>query len=318
MIRTLPITLMLVLMVSFAAQGQSAYPTKPIEIVNSFSPGGSNDLNVRALESVAQRMVGQPFVQTFKRGGGGIVGTTDVAHSKPDGYKLLVVTSGELIAGPTLANVTYSLDSFAFIARVSDSPFVLGVSTKSPWKTYADFSRDAKGNPGKFTIGTSRTGGTFLNVQYFLKQSGISLRSVPYGGSGPRLVALLGGHVDTSWLGLAAAESHVEAGNLRLLGLTGTSRVKDHPEVPTFAEVGVDVPFTQWVGIVAPKGIAPEQLAFLRDAFKRITMDKQYNETAKKMGIDVAYLPGEEFEKLVRHEFEVVEGLVKELGLGKK
>lgn len=301
-----------------AVHGQGAYPTKAIEIVNSFSPGGANDLNVRALEAAAQRIVGQPFVQTFKPGGGGITGTTDVAHSTPDGYKLLVVTSGELTAGPNLTKVTYSLDSFAFIARVSVKPYALAISAKSPWKTYAEFSREAKQMPGKLTIGTTPTGGIFLNAQYFLKQSGISLRPVPYGGSGPYLVALLGGHVDTAWAPLAAAESHVAAGSMRLLGLSGPSRVPGHPDVPTLTELGVEMPFVQWVGIVAPRGVPAQRLAFLRGAFERITKDAAFNETAKKLGIDVAYLPGEAFEKLVRQEFETFKALVSDLGLDKK
>lgn len=280
-----------------AVLGQD-YPTKAIEIVNSFSPGGANDLNVRALETVAQRIVGQPFVQTFKPGGGGITGTTDVAHSTPDGYKLLVVTSGELTAGPNLTKVTYSLDSFAFIARVSVKSYALAVSAKSPWKTYTEFSREAKQMPGKLTIGTTATGGNFLTAQYFLKQSGISLRPVPYGGSGPYLVALLGGHVETAWAPLAAAESHVAAGNMRLLGLSGPSRVPGHPDVPTLTEMGVEMPFVQWVGIVAPRSVPAQRLALLRGAFERITKDAAFNETAKKLGIDVAYLPGDAFENL--------------------
>ena len=300
------------------AHAQAAYPAKPIEIVNSFSPGGANDLNVRALETVSQRIVGQPFVQTFKPGGGGITGTTEVAHATPDGYKLLVVTSGELTAGPNLTKVSYSLDSFAFIARVSVKPYALVVNAKSPWKAYADFSKRAKEVPGKLTIGTTPTGGIFLNAQYFLKQSGISLTAVPYGGSGPYLVALLGGHVDTAWAPLAAAESHLAAGTMRMLGVSGPDRVKGHPNVPTLTELGVDVPFVQWVGIVAPRGVAPERLSFLRGAFQRISRDPAYNETAKKLGIDVAHLPGEAFEKLVREEFATFKTLVADLGLGKK
>ena len=98
------------------------YPSRPIEIVNSFAPGGTADLNVRALQASAEKVLGQPLVQTFRQGGGGIVGTTEVATSAPDGYKLLVVSSGELTAGPNLAKTTYTLDSFDFIGRVSSRP----------------------------------------------------------------------------------------------------------------------------------------------------------------------------------------------------
>src|SRR5688572_33281824 len=89
------------------------YPSRPIEVVNAFSQGGANDLNVRALQAGAEKILGQPLVQIFKQGGGGIIGTTEVANAAPDGYKLLVVSSGELTAGPNLTKTTYSLDSFA-------------------------------------------------------------------------------------------------------------------------------------------------------------------------------------------------------------
>src|SRR5687768_5680125 len=88
-----------------------AFPTKPIELVNGFAPGGANDLNARALQVAAERIFRQPLVQTFRQGGGGVVGVTEVANSQPDGYKLLLVSSGELTAAPNLNKTAYSLDS---------------------------------------------------------------------------------------------------------------------------------------------------------------------------------------------------------------
>lgn len=312
---------LLLLIIAFPNQwafAQAKYPSKAIEIVNSFSPGGVNDLNIRALETVAEKHLGVPIVQVFKPGGGGIAGTTEVAHSTPDGYKLLAVSSGELTAGPNLTKTTYTLDSFAFIARVSLNPYALVVRSASPWKSFNDFRREAAKQPGKLTIGTTPTGGVFLTAQYFLKRGGISLNSVPYPGAGPFIAALLGGHLDSAWTGLAAAEAHLNAGTLRLLAVTGADRTKDHPNAPTFNELGVDSPFVQWIGVVAPRKIAKERLGFLRSTFERITKDPAYIKAAKNLGIDVAYLPGEEFEKLVRDEDVKFKALVKDLGLEPK
>src|SRR5437867_5608217 len=124
------------------------YPSRPIEIVNSFAPGGTADLNVRALQAGAEKVLGQPLVQTFRQGGGGIVGTTEVATSAPDGYKLLVVTSGELTAGPNLAKTSYTLDSFAFIGRVSSRPYGFVVRSDAAWRDFVEFRRDVAQNPG--------------------------------------------------------------------------------------------------------------------------------------------------------------------------
>lgn len=317
-IRTLTLVLAGALAGATAVWGQAAYPTKAIEVVNSFAPGGANDLNVRAMEVVAQRFLKQPLVQSFKQGGGGITGATEVAHAAPDGYKLLVVSSGELTAAPNLTKTAYSLDSFAFIARISVKPYALTVKAGAPWKDFNEFRQRAKEQPGKLSVGTTPRGGIYLTLQYLLKQSGISLNPVPYGGSGPYIVALLGGQVDSAMAPLAALESHLAAGTLRLLGVTGPTRSPSHPTVPTFKELDVDVPLVQWIGLVGPRRIPPERLAFLRDAFERLAKDPAFAQGAQKLGVDAAHLSGEAFEQAVREEDAVFKTLVKELGLAPK
>src|SRR6188472_3676742 len=113
------VALCLVLAGTCAFAYAQPFPSHPIEVINAFAAGGANDLNVRAMQVSAEKFLGQPLVQIFKQGGGGIVGSTEVANAPPDGYKLLVVTSGELTAGPNLAKTSYSLDSFAFVGRIS-------------------------------------------------------------------------------------------------------------------------------------------------------------------------------------------------------
>jgi tripartite-type tricarboxylate transporter receptor subunit TctC len=295
-----------------------SYPDKPIEIINSFSPGGTSDLNIRALEAAASRVLGQPLVQTFKQGGGGITGSTEVAHSKPDGYRLLIVTPGELTAAPNLAKTTYSLDSFDFIAQLSTNPYGLAVRSDAPWKDFEEFRRSIIAQPDKHTFGTAPRGGVFLAVQHLIRHGNLRVRLVPYGGSGPYITAVLGGHVDAALAPVTSTEQHLKAGTLRLLAVTGGIRLKDHPDVPTLRELGIDSPFELWVGIVGPKGIPPERLAHLRDSFARITRDPAYLKAAEKLSVGVAYLPTAEFEKRVRDEDREFKLLVKELGLGPK
>ena len=294
------------------------YPSRPIEIVNSFAPGGTADLNVRALQAGADRVLGQPLVQTFRQGGGGIVGTTEVATSPADGYKLLIVSPGELTAGPNLAKTTYTLDSFAFIGRVSSRPYGFVIKSDALWRDFAEFRRDVAQNPGKFTIGTTPQGGVFLTAQHLIRRGGMELVPVPYGGSGPYLTAVLGGHVNAAWAPLTSAESYLKAGQMRLLAVTGPERVSAYPGVPTFKELGIDSPFVLWIGVVAPKAIAAERLAFLRKALAEMVKEPAYLQAAQKLGVEVAYAPADEFEKQVREEDLVFRGLVKELGLAPK
>ena len=291
------------------------FPAKPVEIVNSFAPGGALDLNVRALQVVAERVMGQPLVQIFKQGGGGVVGASEVASAAPDGYKLLIVSSGELTAAPNLTRTTYSIDSFAFLGRISSRPYCIVVNSKAPWKEFGEMLRAATGQPGQHTIGTTPTGGMFLTAQHFIKRGGVPITTVPYGGAGPAITALLGSHIDAVWAPLAAAESHVKAGTLRVLAVTGPVRVRGFTDTPSFGEFGIQAPYVQWVGVVAPKGVPAERLAFLRDTLARITKDSAYLEMAAKMGIEVAYGTAEEFEKQVRDEDQTFKALVNDLGL---
>ena len=294
------------------------YPSKPIEIVNSFAPGGTLDLNVRALQAGAEKVLGQVLVQTFRQGGGGLVGTAEVAGAAPDGYKLLIVSSGELTAGPNLAKTSYSIDSFAFIGRVSSRPYGFVVKSDARWKDFSEFRRDAAAQPGKYTIGTTPQGGVFLTAQHLIRRGGMQLVPVPYGGSGPYLTAVLGGHVDAAWAPLTSAESYVRSGQMRLLAVTGHEREKSYPGVPTFGELGIDSPFVLWIGVVAPRGIALERLIFLRNAFLQITRDPAYLEAAQKLGIEPAWANAQDFEKQVREEDQVFRTLAKDLGLAPK
>jgi len=294
---------------------QERYPSKPVEIVNSFAPGGTADLNVRALQAAAEKVLGQPLVETFRQGGGGTVGSSEVARSAPDGYKLLVVSSGELTAGPNLVSTTYSLDSFDFVCRVSSRPYGFVVKADAPWRDFSQFRQDVSRSPGKYTIGTTPRGGVFLTAQHLIHRGGMQLLAVPYGGSGPYLMAVVSGVGNAAWAPLPSTEQYLRSGQMRLLALTGPERLKDYPDVPTFKELGIDSPFVLWIGIVAPKGLAPERLSFLRSACAKIVADPGYHQMAAKYAIEIAYAPADVFEKQVREEFVVFQSLVKELGL---
>jgi len=298
-----------------AVAAAQPFPSKPIELVNGFAPGGANDLNARALQVAAERVFGQPLVQTFRQGGGGVVGTAEVASAAPDGYKLLLVSSGELTAAPNLAKTSYTLDAFSFLGRISSKPYALVVKGDAPWSKISEFLKATSEHPGRYTIGTTPTGGMFLTAQYLIRRAGVALTTVPYGGAGPALTGLLGGHIDSVWAPLAAAESHIKAGTLRVLAVSGPGRTSGHADIPSFRELGIDAPQVQWIGVVAPKSVPADRLAFLREGFARITKDAAYVQAAEKLGIEVSYASAEEFEKQVRDEDRAFKALVKDFGL---
>jgi len=193
------------------------------------------------------------------------------------------------------------------------------VKSDARWKDFGEFRRDALAEPGKYTIGTTPQGGVFLTAQHLIRRGGLQLVPVPYGGSGPYLTAVLGGHVDGAWAPLTSADAYIRSGQMRLLAVTGARRTQGYANVPTFNELGIDVPFVLWGGIVAPKATPPERLAALRAGIARLVKeDPAVAQAAEKLGVELAWASAEDFEKQVRAEDQVFRALVQELGLAPK
>ena len=300
-----------------SSAAQEAYPTKPIEVVNSFAAGGINDLTFRAISTVVEKYLGQPMVQQIKAGGGGAVGTTEAALARPDGYKLLIASAGELVVAPNISKVSYTLDSFVPIARMVTASYTIVVRADARWGDIEQFIKEAKERPGQLSLATTRGGG-YITLADFQNKAGVSLNHVPYPGFGPSLVALLGGHVDSALISTPVAEPQVQAGKARMLALTGPVRVDAYRNVPTLKELGIDVSFTQWVGMFAPRAIAPERLARLRSAFERVVKDQEFLARSAQLGVSISYLPGPEFLSAIQKEDVEVRALVKQLGIGVK
>jgi tripartite-type tricarboxylate transporter receptor subunit TctC len=192
------------------------------------------------------------------------------------------------------------------------------VRKDAPWKDFKEFQAATKAEPGKILMGTTPRGGAFLAARDVIRRAGLQVTVVPYSGSGPYVTAVLGGHVAAAIAPVTSLESHLAGGTLRMLAVTGPKRLPDHPNVPSFSEFGIDAPFALWVGLVAPKDVPANRLAYLREHIAKITKDPEYLAAAKKLGIAVDYAPPDEFEKQVRAESKSFNALVKELGLAPK
>ena len=235
-----------------------AYPTRPIQVIVPFPPGGVADLVGRPFTAALEKLLKQPVVIVNKTGAGGAVGMQALAASKPDGYTLMVALSSISVMPEVDAMFgrppVYKLSDFAPIALLSADPTVLVVSAKSPWKTVADFVADAKKRPNEIKYASSGVYGTMhVAMEMFAHAAGIKLRHIPTGGGGPALNALLGGHVDAISGGPNVSIPHIKAGTLRVLAGWGDKRISALPDVPTFKELGYkDVEFYIWSGFFAP------------------------------------------------------------------
>jgi len=287
------------------------YPTKPIVLINPMGAGGSHDLTMRAVTSVAHEYLGQPMIIQIKSGGGGAIGVEFAAKAAPDGYTLLIGGPGWAPTLPAVEGRSRGPEDLMAICRINYSPIIISARMDAPFKTFKEMIAWAKANPGKLVFGnTGPWGAADMPWKQLMRKAGITTKVVPHDGGGPAMVALLGGHIDVTGSLSAQTLPQVKAGKVRMLAVTDYQRDKDYPEVPTVREEGVDVVYLMWRGILAPKGIPRPIVDKLADAFKKMTENKAVIAMLKGFGDNPNFLGPDEFGKLWREEFE----LHKELG----
>lgn len=285
------------------AAAQEPYPSRPISLVVPFPPGGVADLTARPVAAAMEKTLKQPVGVVNKTGAAGAVGMQFVATSKPDGYTLLLALSSisiipeadKLFGRPP----AFTVDQFAPVALISADPTILVVRAESPWKTAKEFIEDAKKRPNQISYSSSGIYGTLHMAMELLSHgAGIKLRHVPYGGAGPALTALLGGHVDALASGPSVVLPQIKAGKLRALAGWGDKRVAALPDLPTFKELGYpEAEFYIWAGLFAPKGTPEPVLRTLREAARAGVADPDFKSAMDKLETPIAFKQGAEFQK---------------------
>lgn len=301
----LPVVILGVLAWAAPSVAAEDFPTKPVTLVIPVGAGGSHDLTARALASVAPQYLGQPLIIELKPGGGGAIGSDLVAKAKPDGYTLLFGGPGWSSTLPAVEGRSHGPETLMAVAKINHGPVALMVNPGKPWKNLKEMVEWARANPGKLIHATTGPwGAADLPMKQLMKDYQFTAQLVPYDGGGPALLAILGGHVDTSINPLAQSLPHIQAGKLRPLAILDTKRENDLPDVPTAKELGFDVVYTLWRGVLAPKGTPRPIVEKLAVAFKQMTEDKSFRALIKQLGDDVNYLGPDEFEKVWRTEYE--------------
>ena len=285
------------------AAAQESFPSRPITVVAPFPPGGVADLTARPVAAAMEKVLKNPVGVVNKTGAAGAVGMQFVATSKPDGYTLLLALSSISII-PEADKIfgrqpAFTVDQFAPIALLTADPTILVVRSESPWKTAREFIEDAQKRPGQISFSSSGVYGTLHMAMELLSHAAeIKLRHVPYGGAGPALTAILGGHVDALASGPAVVLPHIKAGTLRPLAGWGDKRVAALPDVPTFKELGYpQAEFYIWAGLFAPRGTPEPVLAKLRDALKQVVADSEFKGAMDKLETPIAFKQGADFQK---------------------
>jgi len=281
------------------------FPAKPIELAIPYAAGGSHDLTARALTSVAHHYLGQPMLAVLKPGGGGAPGSQYVIRAKPDGYTLMLGGSGPNTIFALVQKAPIGPDQFTSIARINYSPAIFAVRAEAPWKTFRDVVDYMKKNPGKLNFAnTGVWGAGDFPMRMVGRAAAVEYNNIPYDGGGPALLAVLGGHADGAFLYTAQLLPQIGAGKMRALAVTDTRRLRDLPNVPTVREEGVDVVFTQWRSVLAPKGIPQAIAGKLEVSLKQMTEDSSFQALIKQLGDEIQFQGGKEFETTWRQEWD--------------
>jgi tripartite-type tricarboxylate transporter receptor subunit TctC len=289
------------------AYGQD-YPTKPIEVIVGYPPGGGTDMIARAVADAAPKYVGQPLVVINKAGATGTIAAQSVASAKADGYMLLVAGGSETITVPHFKSLPYdAINDFVPIIRFMIERVGFYVRTDSPWKSMKELVEDARKNPEKYTYATSGIGGIHHStVLVTEKRAGIQMRHVPHKGGAETLAALAGGHVNVAMASPNEAYALVQGGRIRPLAHSSLARSPVEPNTPTLRELGYDVYIENQKGFVFPKNTPKPIVQKLHDSLKRVFDDPQFQASAQKLQVELAYLSGEDFHKSMKAMYEQV------------
>ena len=301
------------------AFAQDAYPSRPINMVVPFPPGGVADVVGRPVAEAMGRALGQSMVVENRGGAGGGIGMAQVAKSKADGYSVLMALSSIVVlpeADKILKrNPMFTLDQLKPIARFTADPTALVVRADSPWKTYAEFMVHVKSKPGAVTFGSSGNYGTMhVPMEQLKVATGTFMLHVPYTGAGPAVLALLGGQIDALSTGPSSVMQQVRAGKLRVLAHWGEGRLAALPEVPSFKELGVPISYSQWAGLFVPAGTPDAVVARLRQAARMAADDARARQSLAAAGTSFQYQDAPEFERFVQADAKAMAALVQRIG----
>jgi tripartite-type tricarboxylate transporter receptor subunit TctC len=274
--------------VAATAQAQAQFPDRPLRLIVPFAPGGNIDLTARTIAPGMSQVLGQPVVVDNRSGAGGRIGAEVAAKSAPDGYTLLLGSSGSLTINPVFGtNVSYDpLRDFTPTTLVSITPLVVTVHPSVPVKTIAALIALAKKQPGRLAVASAGIGSTtHIANEIFQIEAGVKFIHVPFKGSGPALVDLVGGHADLMFDQLSTSSPHIRAGRLRALALTTSKRSALLPEIPTIEEAGVrGYEVETWTGVFLPANAPKEIVARIWKAAYDTLAQPSVRESFERLG----------------------------------
>jgi tripartite-type tricarboxylate transporter receptor subunit TctC len=309
----------IVLLSASSIAGAQSYPTKPIQFIVPFPPGGGNDTVARAIAQQAGPALGQSIVVDNRPGAGGIIGADAAARAAPDGYTIFLGGVATHAVNPHLhPRLSYDpIKDFAPITLVASAPSVLVVHPSVPAQTIKEFAAYARANPGKLNYASNGNGSSsHMAAVLYETNAGVKMTHVPYKGVGPALTDLMTGRIEVMFNSIVAILPHIQSGKLRALGVTSKQRSALLPDVPTIAESGWPAyEAGSWYGILAPAGTPSAIIDRLQREIVKSLKDPEVQKRLAGEGADVIGSTPQEFAAHIKAELARMGQAIKAAGL---
>ena len=303
--------------IAYQASAQE-FPTKPVHVIISFTPGSSTDIVGRIVIQKLTEIWNQPVVPENRAGAGGSIGSAVVAKAAPDGYTLLINSNAHTVNPAIYAKLPYdTFKDFTDIVPLAIQPNVLTVRPDGPYKTVADLVKTAKAKPGVLNIGHAGIGsGTHLTTERFIAATGIKVVQVPFKGTPEVITAMFSGNVDAYWAPISAALGSIRGGKLRPLAVSTAKRNPQLPDIPTPAEAGIKgTESPLWFGLWGPAGMPPALVTKINGDVRKALADTQTKARLFTTGNEIMDMSPQQFSKLVHDETEANKRILAAAGI---
>jgi tripartite-type tricarboxylate transporter receptor subunit TctC len=301
------VLLLLGLCLSLAIQGQD-FPAKPVRIVVPWPPSGNVDITARTIAPALGEALGQSVIVENRAGASGAIGSAAVAKSAPDGYTLLLGSSGTITAGPAVWKTRHydPVKDFVAVGAIQSVPIVLTAAPKTPVANFAEYVKLASSKNGQLSVASAGSGSSnHLAIELLMRMANLKLLHIPYKGSGPAISDLLGSQVESMMDQLTASIGHIREGRIKAIAISSAKRSPLLPNVPTLDEAGVKgYEATTFTGLFAPAGVPAPVIGKLSSALKKALANDAVRDRFRGMGVETMDMGQGAFDAYVRADYE--------------
>ncbi len=296
---------------------QAAYAQRVIHIVVPFGPGAVQDTVARTFNAELGQALGATVIVENRAGAGGTIGTAQVAKAAPDGNTLVLAAASHTLAGHLYAKLPYDpMRDFVGVTYLGNSGYVIAAPGNMGVNTLADYVKAAKARNGQLNYASAGNGSaTHMGMAFFLAKAGVDMQHIPMKSTGDAVNEVLAGRVHGVTSSLIGIVPFRQDPRIRLLAYTGTQRSRFLPELPTVAEAGVPgYKFDSWIGLLAPAGTPRTEVEKINAAMQKVLADPVVQERFARLGVETAPMQADEFQKLLRADWDSAGAIVKASG----